>query len=133
MIKLDSPVEFSDVIQPIHFPCSTTSNGVDVIAIGNGLMHTKDVNIAQTLQYTELKTVSLLKCLPYHPFMAFRETIICSKGEEKKSTCAGDSGGPLIENQNLVGITSAGSALFGCERGVPQGKIGFNRLFTTFI
>lgn len=127
MIKLPTPVEFTDVIKPVGLSCDAAYN-VDVTAIGNGLMHTNDKDLAPILQYAPMKTVSLLKCLPFFPIIAFRKSVICSKGAEKQSVFNGDSGGPLIQtkSQNLVGITSFGSA-FGCEVGLPQGftKVNF--------
>lgn len=125
LIKLPSPVELTDVIQPVHLGC-TSNNNVDAVAIGNGLMHTKDKDLAPILQYAQLKTVSLLQCLPFFPIIAFRKSVICVKGLERQSVCNGDSGGPLIEanSKNLIGVTSFGSA-FGCELGMPQGKKKF--------
>lgn len=121
LIKLPQPVESTDAIQPVAIACSSNKN-LDVVAIGNGLMHDSDKTIASTLQYTSLKTVSILKCLPSFPFLLFRKNVICVKGEGKRSACRGDSGGPLIsaEKKALVGLTSFGSGL-GCEHGFPQG------------
>lgn len=111
----------TDVIKPVSLGC-TSSNNVDAVAIGNGLMHTGDKDLAPILQYAPLKTISLLRCVIFYPIVAFRKSIICSKGEQKQSICNGDSGGPLIEakSRNLIGISSFGSA-FGCEIGLPQG------------
>lgn len=122
MIKLPSPVELTDVIKPVSLGC-TSSNNVEAVAIGNGLMHSSDKDLAPILQYANLKTISLLKCVPFFPIIAFRKSVLCVKGLEKESVCNGDSGGPLIEAQskNLIGVTSFGSA-FGCELGLPQGK-----------
>lgn len=121
MIKLPSPVEVTDVIKPVGLACSSSYN-VDVVAIGNGLMHTNDKDLAPILQYAPLKTISLLRCVPFFPMIAFRKSVICSKGLKKQSICNGDSGGPLIEakSKNLIGISSFGSA-FGCGIGLPQG------------
>lgn len=114
-------MELTDVIKPVNLAC-TSNYHVDVVAIGNGLMHTKDKDLAPILQYAPLKTITLLQCLPYFPIVAFRKSIICSKGEGKRSICNGDSGGPLIEakSRNLIALSSFGSA-FGCESGLPQG------------
>lgn len=115
-------MELTDVIKPVNLGC-TSSNNVEAVAIGNGLMHSKDKDLAPILQYAHLKTISLLQCVPFFPIVAFRKSVICSKGLQKQSVCNGDSGGPLIEakSQNLIGITSFGSA-FGCELGLPQGN-----------
>lgn len=124
LVKLPSPVKFTDAIQPVNLACST-SYDADVIAIGSGKMNSQITtkNNSPNLHYAHLKTVSQLKCFRHLPIIAFRKSIICSRGEEKQSICIGDSGSPLIEakSQNLVGISSFGLALFGCQRDVSQG------------
>lgn len=112
---------FSDVIKPIPFTCSKSSDfGLHVIAIGNGARNNNDTALPDILQYTELKTTSTLSCLKTFPFLIFRRSVICVEGEEKRSACHGDSGGPLITSDNtLLGLTSFGSHI-GCEGGTPQ-------------
>lgn len=132
MIQLNTPIVESNVIKPIGLACSS-SNDVDVIAIGNGLTNENaDEDVAPVLQYALMKTISKFKCFPYLPVVAFRKSIICSMGNEMQSICQGDSGGPLIETQSrhLVGITSFGSYHFGCMHGAPQ---GFKSLAYKFI
>lgn len=120
LVKLQTPVEFSDVIKPIAFACSSISNDKDVIAIGNGITKDSDQTMPPILQYTQLKTMSRLSCLKSFPFLIFRGSVVCVKGEERRSACSGDSGGPLITPDNtLIGLTSFGSAR-GCEKGYPQ-------------
>lgn len=120
MIKLPKPVEFSETIQPVSLACSS-ANKLNVIAIGNGLMHTDDKTIAPTLQYTHLETISLLKCLLKYPTIGFRKSVVCARGVQQRSTCQGDSGGPLVSANSgaLIGLTSFGAAK-GCHLGYPQ-------------
>lgn len=89
LIKLPEPVEFSDVIKPISFPCSV-SNGMDVIAVGNGFRRDYDRGLPPILQYTELKTVSMLSCSWNYPVPFFSHSVICVKGKEHKSVCHGN-------------------------------------------
>lgn len=121
LIKLLSPVKFSDVIQPVNLAC-TSSNNSDVIAIGTGLTSSYDTDLAPILQHSHMKTLSKNKCFLYLPTVAFRNSIICSIGEKNQSICSGDAGGPLVEivNHNLVGIASYQSTFFGCDSGAPQ-------------
>lgn len=121
LIRLPEPVTFSEVIKPIPFTCSKlTDTGVDVIAMGNGMTKNNDTALPKILQYIELKTISQASCLKSFPFLIFRKSVICVKGEEKRSACHGDSGGPLITSDNsLIGVVSFGSRL-GCEDGAPQ-------------
>lgn len=105
----------------MNLACSAGKNLV-VTAIGNGLLNTTAKEIAPILQYTTLKTIPLLQCLPDFPFLLFRKSVVCARGEQQKSTCRGDSGGPLVSASSgaLVGLTSFGSAQ-GCHLGYPQG------------
>lgn len=114
-------MQFSDVIQPVNLACSSNI-GVDVIVMGNGLLHAKSKDIAPTLQYVHMKTISKKQCFPYMPITAFRKTVICAKGEENQSICDGDGGSPLIEaaSQNLVGIAAFRSKDYSCDSGAPN-------------
>lgn len=132
MIRLPEPVKFSNVIKPISLACKSKNN-VDVIAIGNGLIHPKHDGMPWILQYTYMKTLPKVKCFPYLPIVAFRDGIICAHGDDKQSICDGDSGGSLMEarSRKLIGITSFSSTFFGCN-GFPQGNV-FNAFFLNAI
>lgn len=121
LIKLPKKVQFSETINPVKLACSSASN-LNVIAIGNGLMHTSSTELAPILQFTSLKTVPMWKCLSDFPFLLFRKSVICVRGVQQRSSCRGDSGGPLVASDNgaLVGLTSFGSSE-GCHLGYPQG------------
>lgn len=85
-------VEFNDVVQPVNGLACSSKYGIDVIAMGNGLMSSEDREVAEILQFTELKTVSLLKCFLYFRMLALHKSIMCAQGADKQSTCEGDSG-----------------------------------------
>lgn len=91
LIKLPSPVKFSDIIRPIPLKCTSTS-GMDVIAIGNGLTGDNQ-KVPQILQYTELMTLGMLNCLQEYPFLKSRNNVICVNGDKEtlRSICQGDS------------------------------------------
>lgn len=128
LIKLPSPVDFSDTIQPIPLACSSQSD-TDVIAVGNGLTRSTNINNPPILLYTHLRTVGMFKCLRTFPFLIFRTSVICAEGNEKNSICFGDSGGGLstVDTNKLVGITSFVKGM-GCEEGFPQGMIQYTSL-----
>ena len=53
--------------------------------------------------------------------------MMCTKGENKKGSCTGDSGGPAIVrtpegNYVQVGIVSFGAST-GCHHGYPSGQV----------
>lgn len=115
-------MEFTEVIQPIPIACSST-NGMDVIAIGNGNTKKSNDKIAPILQYSfKLRTIAIINCLLEFPFLIFRTSVICAAGDDLTSMCPGDSGGPLVttDTDKLVGISSFISS-YGCEDGLPQG------------
>lgn len=91
LIKLPQPIEFTDIIKPVKLACESNKS-LNVVAIGNGILNTTDKTIAPILQWTELKTISLAECLPNFPFLIFRKSVVCARGEQQKSTCRGDSG-----------------------------------------
>lgn len=118
---------FSDVIKPISYACSSPSDGIDVIAIGNGITSDDAQIVAPILQYAEMKTTTLLSCVKLFPSLLFRKSVICVQGEEQRSVCHGDSGGPLIApKRSLIGLTSFGSEK-GCQDNAPQ---IFTRIFS---
>lgn len=110
LIKLPKPVEFSDVIKPVKMACESIQTN-DLIAIGNGFMNAKQKISAPILQWTHLKSISYAECLRQYPFLLFRRSVICARGEQYESTCQGDSGGPLVADKThiLIGATSFGS------------------------
>lgn len=113
-------MESSDVIKPIPFACASAPSDTNAIAIGNGFTNDSDRKVPPILQYTELKTISKLSCLFTWPSLILRQGVVCAKGEEHRSVCNGDSGGPLITtNNSLIGLASFGSTK-GCESGYPQ-------------
>lgn len=128
LIKLPRPVILNNDIKPVNLACKV-NNDQDVIAIGNGKMRSKAKGKSKTesvqspLHYTQLKTISQLKCFRQLPIIAFRSSIVCANGEQKQSICIGHSGSPLVdrETKDLVGISSFGLSLFGCQRDVSQG------------
>lgn len=110
LIRLPNPVEFSDIIKPVKLACESIEKK-NVIVIGNGFMNTEHKISAPILQWTNLKTISYAECLRQYPFLLFRRSVICARGDQNESTCQGDSGGPLVADKThiLLGVTSFGS------------------------
>lgn len=114
LIKLASPVEFTDFIQPLSLPCSssqTIDDASDVIAIANGATASKDYKIGLKLQYIQLQTVDMEKCLETGEMSLMLlepgTNLICAKDVADRSCiCNGDMGGPVVKADTgaLVGI-----------------------------
>ncbi|KOB58154.1 Chymotrypsin [Operophtera brumata] len=79
------------------------------------------ISTGQFLSHVQLTVISNTNCsLSYPAFI--QDSNICTSGAEGRSTCSGDSGGPLTVQRNglplLIGVTSFGSAA-GCQAGYP--------------
>ncbi|KAJ2950273.1 hypothetical protein O0L34_g11636 [Tuta absoluta] len=73
---------------------------------------------SQTLHHVQIQVISNDKCLEWFPDHV-KATTLCIDGTDRRSTCGGDSGGPLqIPGPVLIGITSFGYR-YGCEQGWP--------------
>ncbi|XP_072947028.1 collagenase-like [Epargyreus clarus] len=115
-------VAFTANINRINLPTGTANYvGTSAVAIGFG--RTAD-GVAgannQNLNHVTLTVISNDECR-----RTFGDSIIastlCTSGAGGRSTCSGDSGGPLmIAGPTLIGVTSFGSIL-GCQRGFPAG------------
>lgn len=114
-------MKFTNVIKPVELACTPAKN-LNVVVIGNGLTNTTETTLAPILQFADLKTIPLNQCLLDFPYLIFRKSVVCARGEQQRSSCHGDSGGPLIAKNShaLVGLTSFGSPM-GCHIGLPQG------------
>ncbi|XP_014284190.1 CLIP domain-containing serine protease HP8 isoform X2 [Halyomorpha halys] len=121
LIQLQTPIEFSDTVQPICLPPFSISsknwtNKVTEVA-GWGLINIYTRKTPCVLQAVSLKIVENAWCKMYkekhnkYPF-----NIICAGTEQGKDSCSGDSGGPLMlpvneEGSNkyyVIGVVSYG-------------------------
>lgn len=109
LIQLPQAVTFNYRISKILFPNiqSTYKTNEAVVAMGFGLTSTQYKTIANTMQYIELKTVTFDECRQSYKFLSRGDTtVLCAKGENGRSVYAGDSGGPLIYQNTVIGISS---------------------------
>jgi len=82
--------------------------------------------LSYTLQTVHLTTVSSRQCSEWLGNVTQPHMHICAQGENK-DTCGGDSGGPLLRQGLLTGITSSG---IGCAR--PK-KPGLYTRVSTYV
>ncbi|XP_014100177.2 brachyurin [Bactrocera oleae] len=126
LIKLPVPIEFNDYIQPIALPKKSASYDTyvnqPVIASGWGKITDSATAVTNILRWIEVPVLSNTVCNRWF-VGSVKSTNICIRTTGGKSTCNGDSGGPLAYNDGestvLVGATSFGIAL-GCEIGWPS-------------
>ncbi|XP_072945475.1 chymotrypsin-1-like [Epargyreus clarus] len=114
-------VAFSNIINRINLPAgAATYVGWNAVAVGFG--RTGDgaagnINNNQVLRHVTLQVISNDECR--RTFGNVMASTLCTSGAGGRSTCGGDSGGPLwVSGPALIGITSFGSNL-GCQRGFP--------------
>ncbi|XP_026320438.1 collagenase-like [Hyposmocoma kahamanoa] len=114
-----SYVNYTDFITPIAMTASTSQfDGVSAQAVGFGRQSDNaGISMSQRLHHVTLQVISNTVCL--NTFRGLPTTNICTSGAGGRSVCGGDSGGPLIHNDQLIGIVSFGH-VFGCEHGHPQ-------------
>ncbi|XP_041981631.1 transmembrane protease serine 9-like [Aricia agestis] len=126
MITLPTAVQFSSVIAPIALPSGSEVEesfaGETAVASGFGLTQDGgDLQDNQFLSHVELNILENRVCAYAFPSV-LQDSNLCTSGRGGRSTCSGDSGGPLAVQRSgrpvVVGITSFGIA-FGCEIGWP--------------
>ncbi|CAH0731261.1 unnamed protein product, partial [Brenthis ino] len=91
--------------------------GANAVAAGYGLTADSGGSSGQ-LRHVTLQVISNADCLRVFGPVNIIDSTICTDGSQRLSTCRGDSGGSLVVNGQLVGITSFGS-IFGCQVGLP--------------
>ncbi|CAF4928483.1 unnamed protein product [Pieris macdunnoughi] len=118
------PVQFSNSISPIKL--ATGSNlYVGVFATAAGFGKTSDwSSVSQTQNQVSLQVITNQACASTYGNSVVVSSTICISGSGGRSTCGGDSGGPLIigsgDDRELIGIVSFGSSR-GCQWGFPAG------------
>ncbi|XP_017125862.1 serine protease SP24D [Drosophila elegans] len=116
LLRLETPLILSSSIKPIDLPTADTPADVDVVISGWGrLKHQGDV--PRYLQYNTLKSISLDKCDELIGWGIQSE--LCLLHEANNGACNGDSGGPAVYNNQVVGV--AGFVWSACGTSFPDG------------
>ncbi|XP_017004359.2 serine protease SP24D [Drosophila takahashii] len=116
LLRLETPLILSSSIQIIQLPSVDTPADVDVIISGWGrIKHQGD--LPRYLQYNTLKSISTEQCEELIEFGFEGE--LCLLHVVDNGACNGDSGGPAIYNNQLVGV--AGFVVGGCGSTYPDG------------
>ncbi|GBP43793.1 Collagenase [Eumeta japonica] len=122
-------VNFSTNINRILLPTGFANNNfAGTWAVASGFGRTSDsagITNNQFLSHVQLQVITNAVCQ-----QTFGSTIIgstlCTSGAGGRSTCGGDSGGPLAVTSGgqriLIGVVSFGAAS-GCQRGFPAGFV----------
>ncbi|CAH2092640.1 unnamed protein product [Euphydryas editha] len=121
-----SSVAYSNVINRI--PIATGSNDyVGVVATAAGFGLTRDgggIPQSQVKRHVNMQVITNTVCRRTFGPLIVTASTLCTATTGGRSTCNGDSGGPLTVgsggSRQLIGVVSFGSAQ-GCERGLPAG------------
>ncbi|XP_063076729.1 uncharacterized protein LOC134466782 [Engraulis encrasicolus] len=121
LLKLSSPVQFTDFIRPVCLAASGSvfNNGTDSWVTGWGTIGEGDsLPFPQTLQEVEVPVLGNRQCNCLNGVGSITDNMICAGLlNGGKDACQGDSGGPMVSQQDKKwvqsGVVSWG---FGCAR-----------------
>ncbi|XP_029382869.1 transmembrane protease serine 9-like [Echeneis naucrates] len=121
LLRLSSPVEFTDFIRPVCLAASGSvfNNGTDSWVTGWGTVQEGEpLPFPATLQEVEVPVLGNRQCNCLNGVGTVTDNMICAGLlAGGKDSCQGDSGGPMVSKQGPVwvqsGIVSFG---FGCAR-----------------
>ena len=124
ILELDTEIdwaEFGDNAAPNCLATSGDFSGQTALVSGWGRPSDNAGGISDVLRKVEAPVMSQSECESY--WGNLNEGVVCINTEGGKSSCNGDSGGPLSIPGSVyeqIGIVSFGSAA-GCEIGAPAG------------
>ncbi|KAK0177320.1 hypothetical protein PV328_001388 [Microctonus aethiopoides] len=116
IIELEKPMIFNAAQHEISIASSANWNGGRGIAIGWGFRAVNLPFMSPELRKVELEIIGPKQC-QYLSSTQLWTHQICARGYPGYGTCIGDSGGPLIYNNELIGVLSYGTP---CAVGKPD-------------
>ncbi|XP_034001435.1 tryptase-like [Trematomus bernacchii] len=127
LLKLSSPVNFTNYIQPVCLASanSTFYTGVSSWVVGFGDIFSGGPN-ADTLQEVRVPVVGNNECTCAYPFLT--DNMICAGLRAGgNDSCQGDSGGPMMIKKGSVWVQS-GVVTFGRGCALPKFPGGYTRV-----
>ncbi|CAG9827553.1 unnamed protein product [Diabrotica balteata] len=116
ILKLCSPLTFSESILPVALPRSTDKVPVQKMGIVSGWgFQAEEGEVSSVLQMVEVPIITNSKCQSLYMEEIVTNGMLCAGylGAGGKDACQGDSGGPFRVNGKLFGIVSWG---YGCAQ-----------------
>lgn len=109
LLRTRKPIQFNAFVQPIPLRSSAVGAGESAVTSGWG-RQVIDGPAADVLQFLQFKTLSNEECrnrMPEEYRTSIYEDSLCVvQGVANRGVCDGDSGGSLIINGALVGVTA---------------------------
>ncbi|XP_065363290.1 serine protease SP24D-like [Calliphora vicina] len=116
VVKLSKPLELNGSIQPIALATKSLKPGVKVVTTGWGRLRTGG-DTPQILQFNTLISISNAECKRRIGNVA--TSTLCLSHTVGNGVCNGDSGGPAVYKNQLVGVTNF--VVGGCGSNAPDG------------
>ncbi|XP_041081630.1 trypsin-like [Polyodon spathula] len=113
LIKLYHPVSVNSFVRPVSLPHGCPSAGMECVVSGWGNTLSSGVYLPLSLQCLDLPILTQAECDTAYPGM-ITSTMLCAGFlEGGKDACNGDSGSPLVCNNEVHGLVSWGN---GCAQ-----------------
>ncbi|XP_055371990.1 trypsin alpha-3-like [Condylostylus longicornis] len=114
ILILSSILPFSKYISPISLATQLRPSGTYGSVMGWGLKNERGISPSQIFNIVDIPLIDLKQCQNIYYTSNLEKGVICAGYlSGGKDACNMDSGGPLIENGELIGIISLG---VGCAR-----------------
>ncbi|KAM7347493.1 transmembrane protease serine 9-like [Cochliomyia hominivorax] len=123
VIKMQEPLEWSEHIQQVSLAEVQPEPGAEVITSGWGRLRTGG-GIPQILQYNKLFSIGNEECRRLIGNVP--PSVLCLGHIRGNGVCNGDSGGPAVYNNSLVGITNF--IVGECGSNIPDGYASISYL-----
>jgi len=124
IIKLASPVTFSDRVSPICLPSASTEYDSKVATVTGWGTLASGGSQPNILQKVDVNTMTNAQCSASDTAYSASDitaNMICAR-DTGKDSCQGDSGGPMVTNEgsyySIIGVVSWG---FGCAQANAPG------------
>lgn len=121
LMRTQNSIQFNDLVQPIAIEISFIRGGERAVFAGWG--EGSPSNFLQVLNYTTMSNQACRRQMPEESRNNVYSRSLCGSNVAGRGVCLGDSGGPLIIDGKLVGVSTWGVK---CALGYPD---VFTRVF----
>ncbi|XP_048185349.1 kallikrein-2-like [Perognathus longimembris pacificus] len=108
LLHLSEPANLTDTVQVLGLPTEEPTLGSTCFTSGWGRIHSQQSLFPRALQCVDLSLMSNRMCEGIYSGKVTKFMLCAGRLKGGKDTCVGDSGGPLICDGMLQGITSWG-------------------------